>query len=129
MFGSSGKRMLGADRYFLRAEKRMAQVDRGGKWLFSAIRRAAHHADQAGPIDLRGPLQFAWARIAEPRNVRQHQNVAHVVEAAAAGATEHLEKLIRLDVPFEVSRLVAGIGDENGAHRKIDPGREAHRRD
>ena len=121
--------MLDTDRDLLRAEKRATQFDRGGEGLFAAIRRAAHDADQARPVDLRRAFQLPRPGIAEPRNIRHEKDVAGLIEPAAAGAAKHLQKLIRLHVPLEISRHVTRVGNENRAHGEIDAGGEAHRRD
>src|SRR6476469_9746084 len=121
--------MLGADRYVLGAEKRPAQLDRSRKWLFAAIDCAADHADQTRPIDLRRALQLSWPRIAEPRNIRKHQDVTDVIQSAAPGAPEHLQQLVRLDVALEVPGLVTRVGNQHGTHRKIYSRRQTHRRD
>ena len=68
-------------------------------------------------------------RVAEPRNVGEHENVADLIETATTSAAEHLEQFIRLDMSLEVSRLITGVGDEDRAHRKINAGRKTHGRD
>ena len=83
--------MLGPDRHILRAEERAAELHGSGKRLFGAIGGATHHTDQARPVDLRRAFQFSRPRIAESRNIRQHQDVADLIEPAAAGASKHLE--------------------------------------
>ena len=120
--------MLNPKRHLLHAEKRTAQRNRGRERLFAALRRAAHHADQAWPIHLRGALQLPRPRKAETRLIWREKDEAGVVQSAATGAAKHLEQLVRLDLAFEISRQITRIGDEDRAHGKIDPGCESHRR-
>ena len=140
--------MLGPDGDFLRAEKRVAQVHRccersvaagiGDRSLMPRLFPAGiidpgysgtHHADQARPIHLRSPFQLARARVAQPRNVGKHEDVADFIEPPTTSPAKHLEQFVRLDMSLEVSRLIPGVGDEDRAHRKINAGRKTHGRD
>src|SRR5215212_8089159 len=113
--------MLDPERDFLRAEERMTQLDRGGERIARAASEnmRVHDTEQARPVHLRGALQLARARIAQARDVGHEEDIAGFVEPAAASAAKHLEQLVRLDVPLEVSREVAGPGDQDGAHGKV----------
>ena len=121
--------MLGADRDLLDAVERAAQFDRRRERLLIALGGAAHDANEARPVDLGGAFQLPRASIAQARKVRQHQDVADLIQPAAAGAPKHLQKLIRLHVPLEASRQITRPGDENRAHGEIDAGSQPHRRD
>ena len=43
---------------------------RGREWLFAALGRAAHHADETRPVHLRRAFQLPRPRITQPRNIR-----------------------------------------------------------
>src|SRR5262245_7703575 len=99
--------MFDAERNTLRAKKRAAQfhrsfVSRGvdsGRYgpcrlaVVSVPGYGRHHADQARPVNLGRALQLSRPREAQPWLVRREKDEAGIVEPAAAGAAEHLQKL------------------------------------
>ena len=96
--------------------------------MFAAFGRAAHHAKQARPINLRGTFELSRPRVAQAGNVGDKQDITGFIKAAAAGAAEHLQEFIRLHMTLKISRHVGGPSDENGAHGKVNPRRQTHRR-
>src|SRR5204862_6601454 len=57
------------------------------------------------------------------------KRVTDFIETAPAGATKHLEKLVRFNLALEIAGEITSIGHDHRAHRKIDPGGKSHRRD
>src|SRR3954467_9111285 len=105
--------MLYAQRNLLCAIERTAQLDGGRERVFLSRGCACHHADQARPINLRGALELPRTRISESRNVRNDQDIAGLIQTAAASAAKHLQQLVRLDMALEISGHVFGARDEN----------------
>src|SRR5947199_9120181 len=88
-----------------------------------------HHAYQTGPIYLGCASQLARFCVAQPRQVVRVKRVTDFIETTAAGATEHLEKLVRFDLALEIAGEITSIGHDHRTHRKIDSGGKSHRRD
>src|SRR5947208_14637880 len=86
-----------------------------------------HHAYQAGPINLSCASQLARFCVAQPRQIVRVKCVTDFIKTTAAGATKHLEKLVRFDLPLEIAGEITSIGHDHRTHRKIDPGGNAHR--
>ncbi len=89
----------------------------------------AHDVNQARPIDLRGALELARPRVGQPRNLRDEQDVAGIIESATTGPAEHLQQLIRLHVALEISSFVTRVRDQNRAHGKVNSRGQSHRCD
>ena len=87
-----------------------------------------HHTDQARPIDLGRTLELARPRIAQPGKIVGVKCVTHFVQPAPAGASEHLEKLIRFDLVLKIGGEITPVGHDHRAHRKINAGGKTHRR-
>src|SRR5947208_15573770 len=88
-----------------------------------------HHAYQTGPINLGCASELARFCVAQPRQIVCVKRVTDFIQTAPAGATKHLEKLVRFDLAFEIAGEVTSIGHNDRAHRKIYPGGKSHRRD
>src|SRR2546423_15272305 len=88
-----------------------------------------HHAYQTGPIYLGYASQLARFCVAQSGQIVRVKRVTDFIETTAAGATKHLEKLVRFDLALEISGEITSIGHDHRAHRKIDPGGKSHRRD
>src|SRR6266516_4394987 len=88
-----------------------------------------HHAYQAGPINLGCASQLARFRVAQPRQIVRVKRVTDFIETTAAGATKHLEKLVRFDLALEIACEIPSIRHDHRAQPKIDSGGKSHRRD
>src|SRR2546430_17121139 len=88
-----------------------------------------HHAYQTGPIYLSCASQLARFCVAQPRQIVRVKRVTDFIETTAAGATKHLEKLVRFDLALEIAGEITSIGHDHRAHGKIDAGGNAHRPD
>src|SRR5205823_5350954 len=66
--------------------------------------------------------------VAQPRKIVRVKRVTDFIETTAAGATKHLEKLVRFDLALEIAGEITSIGHNHRALRKIDPGGKSHRR-
>src|SRR5207247_5762276 len=88
-----------------------------------------HHAYQAGPIYLGCASELARFCVAQPRQIVRVKRVTDFIETTAAGATKHLEKLVRFDLALEIASEITSIGHDHRAQGKIDPAGKSHRRD
>ena len=59
----------------------------------------------------------------QPWNLGRYQRVSDLVESTSPGSAEHLQQLVRANVPLEIARHVMRSSDKDGAHREIDSGR------
>src|SRR6476659_6003123 len=104
----------------------MAEFHGRGERQFPSVRGAAHDADQTRPINLRGTLEATRPCIAQSPELLREKNVTGLIQTTPPSASKHLQQLICLDMPLEISRHVARIGHEYRPHRKINARGEAH---
>src|SRR5438128_10953071 len=80
-----------------------------------------HHAYQTGPIYLGCASQLARFCVAQPRQIVRVKRVADFIETTAAGATKHLEKLVRFDLALEIAGEITSIGTITERIEKLIP--------
>src|SRR2546421_12547435 len=88
-----------------------------------------HHAYQTGPIYLSCASQLARFCVAQSGQIVRVKRVTDFIETAAAGATKHLEKLVRFDLALEIAGETTSIGHDHRGHRKTNPGGKSRGRD
>src|SRR6476646_10055104 len=98
----------------------MAEFYGRGERQFHSISGATHDADQSRPINLRGTPEATRPCIAQSRELLREKNVTGLIQTTPPSAPKHLQQLIRLDMPLEISRHVTRIGHEHRPHRKIN---------
>ena len=86
-----------------------------------------HQAEKGGPIHRAAAREVARVGVEQAQFVGRDQHVAGFVQAATAGAAEHLQQLIGFE---QLLGLVAAIGfggEGDAAQGEVDAGGQAHR--
>ncbi len=121
VFGGDGGGVLDAHPRGFSGEKALGEPGCGE----AEVLAIGGEAQQGCPGEGVGAAEAKGARLAEPGRVVACQEVSGFVEAAAAGATDHLEQLVRGDLVFDALGGEAVAGDEDRSEREIDAGAEA----
>jgi hypothetical protein len=114
---------IGGD--LLAAEKPFANESCSGEGAFAIGGIDFHDAQQGWPIHLVDPPELARGGVQKARQILGCENKSPFIKASSSGSAKHLQQLVGAEFALETGVSVAGRGDHDGTHRKIDPRREA----
>jgi hypothetical protein len=112
-------------RNLLSTEKPLANQRGAGEGAFAIGRSGFHNAQQGWPIHLIHPAELARGGVQKARQVSRGENESPFIKASSSGSAKHLKQLVGAEFALESGISVAGRGDHDRTHRKIDPRREA----
>jgi hypothetical protein len=118
-----GVGQIGGD--LLAAEKPFADESCPGEGAFAIGGVDFHDAQQGWPIHLVHPPELARGGVQKTGEILGRENKSPFIQASSSGPAEHLQQLVGAEFALESGVSVAGRGDHDGTHRKIDPRREA----
>jgi hypothetical protein len=100
---------------------------RAGRGEGGGVGAGAELTEEERPREGRGAFEAEGSGAAEAGGGAGDEHVAEFVEAAAAGAADHLEEIVGRDLVLDGAEVEVRGGDEDGAQGKIDAGAESER--
>ena len=120
------ERFLDAEENGFGGEEAFLDADGFGERVAATLGGGVHEGEQGAPIHRAAAGEMAGAGVEEAEFVGGDEDEAGFVEAAAAGAAEHLEDFVGLERLFDVVAAIGSGGEGDAAQGKIDAGGEAH---
>jgi hypothetical protein len=107
-------------------EEALLGADGSGEGVAAGGGGGGHDTEEGAPVDEVGAGEVAGVGIPHAQFITGDEDVAGFVDAASAGAAEHLEDFVGLEEVFDLVASVGFAGEADATEGEVDTGGEAH---